>query len=107
MHVRDRIARPNSPYCRLRIMFNSPANRMDLAAHSGSQFLPHPAPARFYLLCLASETFSDRQRLLAECLAQSRVSRVEAVRLDHPERDVFRRDQCAVRSSERVHTEPG
>ena len=45
MHVRDRIARPNSPYCRLRIMFNSPANRMDLAAHSGSQFLPHPRPS--------------------------------------------------------------
>jgi hypothetical protein len=45
MHVGDRIARPNSPYCRLRIMFNSPANRMDLAAHSGNQFLPHPRPS--------------------------------------------------------------
>jgi hypothetical protein len=45
MHGRDRIARPNSPYCRLRIMFNSPVNRMDLAAHSGSLLLPPPRPS--------------------------------------------------------------
>ncbi len=90
MHVRDRIARPNSPYCRLRIMFNSPANRMDLAAHSGSQILPHPPPQPdFIYSALLPKHSQNRQRLLAECLAQSRVSRVEAVRLDHPERDVF------------------
>jgi hypothetical protein len=81
---------------------------MDLAAHSVSQFLPLPRPhPDFIYSALLPKHSQNRQRLLAECLAQSRVSRVEALRLDHPERDVFRRDQCAVRSSERVHTEPG